>query len=75
LNRHLNGGCQVPIAAYAIEREGRLWLRALVGSADCGTLLKADDVGEYDEAEALGIRVAEELIAQGAKELLAQAGL
>ena len=75
MNRHLNGGCQVPIAAYAIEREGRLWLRALVGSADCGALLKADDVGEYDEAEALGIRVAEELIAQGAKELLAQAGL
>jgi porphobilinogen deaminase len=37
--------------------------------------LKADDVGEYDEAEALGIRVAEELIAQGAKELLAQASL
>ena len=41
LNRHLNGGCQVPIAAYAIEREGRLWLRALVGSADCGTLIES----------------------------------
>jgi len=75
LNRHLNGGCQVPIAAYAIERENQLWLRALVGSADCGTLLKAEGFGKLDDVENLGIRVAEDLIAQGAKELLAQAGL
>ena len=75
LNRHLNGGCQVPIASYAIEQNGQLWLRALVGSADCGTLLKAEDFGELDDAETLGIRVAEDLISQGAKELLAQAGL
>ena len=75
LNRHLNGGCQVPIAAYAIERDGQLWLRALVGSADCGTLLRAESVGELDDAESLGIRVAEDLVSQGARELLAQAGL
>ena len=75
LNRHLNGGCQVPIAAYAIERDGQLWLRALVGSADCGMLLKAEGVGELDDAESLGIRVAEDLVSQGARELLAQAGL
>ena len=75
LNRHLNGGCQVPIAAYAIERDNQLWLRALVGSADCGTLLKAEGFGKLDDVENLGIRVAEDLIAQGAKELLAQAGL
>ena len=75
LNRHLNGGCQVPIAAYAIERDGQLWLRALVGSADCGTLLKAEGVGKLDDAENLGIRVAEDLVSQGARELLAQAGL
>ncbi|MEC8307393.1 MAG: hydroxymethylbilane synthase [Pseudomonadota bacterium] len=75
LNHHLNGGCQVPIAAYAIERDDQLWLRALVGSADCGTLLKAEGFGKLDDVENLGIRVAEDLIAQGAKELLAQAGL
>jgi len=75
LNRHLNGGCQVPIAAYAIERDDQLWLRALVGSADCGTLLKAEGFGKLDDVENPGIRVAEDLIAQGARELLAQAGL
>jgi Porphobilinogen deaminase len=75
LNRHLNGGCQVPIAAYAIERDDSLWLRALVGSADCGTLLCAEGLGSLDDPEALGVSVAEDLVAQGARELLAQAGL
>ena len=75
LNLHLNGGCQVPIAAYAIERDGQLWLRALVGSADCGTLLKAEGLAPINDAESLGILVAEDLISQGARELLAQAGL
>ena len=32
-------------------------------------------VGELDDAESLGIRVAEDLVSQGARELLAQAGL
>jgi hydroxymethylbilane synthase len=75
LNRHLNGGCQVPIAAYAIERDDTLWLRALVGSADCGTLLCAEGVGALDDPECLGVSVAEDLVNQGARELLAQAGL
>ena len=74
LNRHLNGGCQAPIAAYAMERAGNLWLRALVGSPDCGTLLRAEDLGASEEAEALGIRVAENLIAKGARKLLAHVG-
>ena len=75
LNRHLNGGCQVPIAAYAIEHDDQLWLRALVGSADCGTLLCAEGVGALDDPESLGVSVAEDLVTQGARELLAQAGL
>ena len=33
----------------------------------CGTLLRAEDLGALEEAEALGIRVAENLIAQGAE--------
>lgn len=75
LNRYLNGGCQVPIAAYAIVREEALWLRALVGSADCGTLLRAERTGPLDDPEGLGVEVAEDLVSQGARELLAQAGL
>ncbi|MDC1208853.1 hydroxymethylbilane synthase [Litorivicinus sp.] len=74
LNRYLNGGCQVPIAAYAIKDQGGLWLRALVGSPDCGTLLRAEARGSLESAEALGIRVGKALIAQGARELLDSVG-
>lgn len=75
LNRHLNGGCQVPIAAYAVCEGDQLWLRALVGSPDCGTLLRAERRGPANDPDALGIAVGEQLVAQGARELLAEAGL
>lgn len=73
LNRHLNGGCQVPIAAFAVPQGDRLWLRAMVGSPDCGTLLRAEASGSSADPEALGVEVGEALIKQGALELLAKA--
>ena len=39
LNKHLNGGCQVPIACYAVLEGENLWLRGLVGDPDGGNLL------------------------------------
>lgn len=53
LNRHLEGGCQVPIAAFAVletQTTGsdsaapttELWLRGRVGEADGSVLLKAE---------------------------------
>ncbi|WP_434457075.1 hydroxymethylbilane synthase [Stutzerimonas urumqiensis] len=71
LNRHLNGGCQVPIACYAVHEGDQLWLRGLVGQPDGTTLLRADDRAPADDAEALGVRVAEALLAQGAAGILA----
>lgn len=70
LNRHLNGGCQMPIAAFAIEKNGILWLRALVGAPDCGTLVTAEGTGSLSDPEALGRAVAEQLILKGAREFL-----
>ncbi|WP_286784669.1 MULTISPECIES: hydroxymethylbilane synthase [Pseudomonas] len=70
MNKHLNGGCQVPIACYA-ELEGeQLWLRGLVGQPDGGLLLRAEGRAPADEAEALGVRIAEALLAQGAQDIL-----
>jgi hydroxymethylbilane synthase len=71
LNRHLNGGCQVPIAAYAIKQDDELWLRALVGDPDGSTLLQAQARASASDAEALGIDVATQLLAQGADRILA----
>jgi hydroxymethylbilane synthase len=73
MNRRLNGGCQVPIACYAeITGDNQLWLRGLVGSADGKEILRAQATAERDQAEALGIEVAEALLAQGADRILAE---
>ena len=76
LNTRLQGGCQVPSAAYAEyegEQTGQLWLRGLVGRADGSEILRAEARGSDEDSEALGITVAEDLLQQGAAELLAAA--
>ncbi|MAY15541.1 MAG: hydroxymethylbilane synthase [Oceanospirillaceae bacterium] len=70
LNRRLQGGCQVPIAAYA-ELDGNvLSLRGLVGSVDGKTMLRTAQSGLAADAEAMGIAAAEDLLAQGAGAIL-----
>ena len=73
LNRHLNGGCQVPIACFAqlIDGGETLWLRGLVGSPDGSQILRAQGRASPTQAEQLGISVAEDLLAQGAQAILA----
>lgn len=70
LNRRLEGGCQVPIACYAVLEENQLWLRGLVGDPDGSELFEVEGRGAMNEPEALGIRLAEELLAQGAGKVL-----
>ncbi|MDA8481586.1 hydroxymethylbilane synthase [Pseudomonas resinovorans] len=70
LNKHLNGGCQVPIACYAILDGDQLWLRGLVGEPNGGKLLRAEGRAASADAEALGVRVADELLEQGAGDIL-----
>lgn len=74
MNTRLEGGCQVPIAGHALlEGGGRtLWLRGLVGNPDGSQVLRAEGRGSASEPEALGVRVAEDLLDQGAGEILAQ---
>lgn len=77
--RRLGGGCHAAIAAYATVGRGAranrapLRLRGLVGEAGGGRLLKGQMSGVASEAEMLGVRLAEFLIAQGAEELLGAA--
>lgn len=66
--RRLDGGCDVPIAAYAEWQQDTLWLRARVGSTDGAQLLVAEARG--DDPEQLGLGVAELLLSQGAKDLI-----
>lgn len=71
LNKRLNGGCQVPIACYAVREGEQLWLRGLVGQPDGTQLLRAEARAPLAEAEALGVKVAEDLLEQGAADILA----
>ncbi|QGW79862.1 hydroxymethylbilane synthase [Pseudomonas alkylphenolica] len=70
LNKHLNGGCQVPIACYAVLEGDQLWLRGLVGEPSGGKLLTAQARAPRGDAEALGVQVAEDLLKQGAEDIL-----
>jgi hydroxymethylbilane synthase len=70
LNETLNGGCQVPIAAFCLTEGDTLWLRGLVGSVDGTTLLRAEGRAAVQDAVALGRQVAHSLIEQGAAAIL-----
>jgi len=71
LNRRLAGGCQVPIAGYAMLQNDEIWLRGLVGRPDGSQTLTAEIRGKAVDAEALGLQVAEDLLGKGADSILA----
>ena len=69
LNR-LEGGCQVPIAAHATLSDGQLALDGLVASVDGKTIIRDEIRGKSEEAHALGVRLAERLLARGGDKIL-----
>ncbi len=70
LNARLEGGCQVPIAAYAELDEDVLHLRALVGEPDGSHVIRGEIEGDAERAEALGVDLANELLTRGARTIL-----
>jgi hydroxymethylbilane synthase len=72
MNEKLGGGCQVPIAGFAELGDGELQLRALVASPDGRRVLRAEARASRGQATRLGQSVAEDLLAQGAGDILAE---
>ncbi len=76
LLRHLQGGCQIPIGSYASLKNGTLHLLAYVGSVDGKRTIRNEITMENctlpEQAEQAGIELAEELLKQGANEILAE---
>ncbi len=81
--KKLEGGCQVPIAAYAriasqqsaknasrITHNASLIMDGLVGSITGDRIIRAQAEGDKENAEALGIRLAEDILSRGGKEIL-----
>lgn len=70
LNRRLQGGCQVPIASYAMLDGDTLHLQALVGEPDGSLIVQGDISGHRSDAVQLGEKLADDLLSRGAKEIL-----
>jgi hydroxymethylbilane synthase len=71
MNERLQGGCQVPIAGHAEWRDDEIYLRGLVGTPDGAKVLRAERRGPPGEVAAIGRETADDLLAQGAGEILA----
>jgi hydroxymethylbilane synthase len=72
MSRKLGGSCQVPLGGFARLEGGELRLRGFVASLDGGRMVRDEVRGRPDEAERLGERLAERLIAMGADKILAE---
>ena len=69
--KRLEGGCQVPIAAYAqFREEERLVLEGLVAGVDGKRVIRDGIAGDPEQPETLGLDLAERLLAQGADAIL-----
>jgi len=71
VSRMLGGSCQVPLAVYAQQHDGRLDVQALVALPDGSRIIRARRSGGVEDALALGQAVAQDLLADGADTLLA----
>jgi hydroxymethylbilane synthase len=68
--RHLGGGCQVPIAAYAVATENQLVLQGVVAAINGETLIRTEASGSVENPEEVGARAADDLLRQGARAIL-----
>lgn len=72
LLRRLEGGCQVPIGAFGTVEKKDLHLEAAVVSLDGRKSVRLKNVGRIEQAEQIGLELAERLLADGAYEILEQ---
>jgi len=75
LLRELEGGCQIPLGAWArMEKKGEIFLEACILSPDGTQIVRGDERGAASDAEAIGEKLARMLIEAGADKILRLAG-
>ncbi len=72
MNERLNGGCQVPIAGFAVLEGNQLKLQGLVASENGDEIIKKQQTGCVDQYREIGLNVAEKLLDAGANRILNQ---
>lgn len=70
--RRLEGGCQIPIGCLGQVEGNKLLLTGVVAAVNGEKVLREELIGSQEEAEQLGIALAEKMLALGAKEILDQ---
>jgi len=70
MNAMLAGGCQAPVAGYAVIGSAGMEMRGLVGRPDGSEIIRADISGPAADAVALGTQLAETLLARGGRQIL-----
>ncbi len=68
--KKLEGGCQVPIAAFGKIANGKLFLEGLISSLDGKKIIRDTIKGNPEEAEKAGLLLAEKLLDAGGKAIL-----
>lgn len=69
----LGGGCLAPIGAVATVAGDELLLRGMVAAPDGSSILRGETVGAVSEARQVGAKLAQQLLEQGAGDILALA--
>jgi hydroxymethylbilane synthase len=70
MNATLAGGCQAPVAGYAVISANAIELRGLVGRADGSEIIHGEISGPVQQAAALGKQLADDLLSRGARPIL-----
>ena len=68
--RELEGGCQVPIGAFARVEDGRVFLKGFISDLSAERFIEGEEAGAVQEAEEVGKRLARRLLERGGKEIL-----
>ena len=74
----VEGGCQVPVGVHAVSAEAGIRVEAVIASLDGSTLLRdalEAQVKDAQEARAVGVNLAEKLLARGGREILRSIGI
>src|SRR5690606_26878955 len=65
LVRRLGGGCSIPIAAFATIQDDILTLNGFIANPEGTDILRASATGSSEDAKAIGLAAAEQLIRAG----------
>ncbi len=70
LLKKLEGGCQLPIGAYGEAGEEEIKLTAMVASINGTRIIKETGVASLNNAEQLGLDIADRMLSKGADEII-----